>query len=197
MARNEAPPFARGGVGTAYSDFDTIDTSGNPGLLAKEWIFEDLDWSGSSIVGARSNANVVCIAVRNVSGAALLPARAWKLNQNATVAGQMLQEVEGYAAVGDAAVIGDEFLPAVGVANGSIAWGVKAGPSKWTCGANATYTLNQILIPSTNGTFIAQDVTGATTALSTQIQGALARSITPTAALVSGTDYLVNVKPNF
>lgn len=196
MARNENPPFPRGGFGTAYLDPATIDSTGNGQLLGKTWVFEDVDWSNDRVAPSRTNRNVLCVALRNVSGGNLLPKTIVKMKDDGTAI-ENSQNVSGYAALGDRIVVVDEFLPATGVPNNEIFWGVLKGVSKITADPNVASPalgVDQVIIPGTNGTFIAQNVsvtnsTGAN--LSLQMQGAVGRLVE--AATVGGNDYLVEV----
>jgi hypothetical protein len=77
----------------------------------------------------RSNRRKVCVAVRNKSGAALLPKRVVTFS---TSAGKLFSEVTGYSAVTNEERVGvvDEFLPAGGVADGDVFWVTVDGPTE-------------------------------------------------------------------
>lgn len=77
----------------------------------------------------RSNRRKVCIAVRNTSGAALLPKRVVRLTSSAKGVATV---ADGYAAVTNDAYVGvvDEFLPAGGVANNDVFWVTVDGPTE-------------------------------------------------------------------
>lgn len=77
----------------------------------------------------RSNRRKVCIAVRNTSGAALLPKRVVRL---AGTGKALYSAADGYASVTNEALVGvvDEFLPAGGVANNDVFWVTVDGPTE-------------------------------------------------------------------
>lgn len=77
----------------------------------------------------RSNRRKVCIAVRNTSGAALLPKRVVRLTSSARGVATV---ADGYAAVANEPYCGvvDEFLPAGGVANNDVFWVTVDGPTE-------------------------------------------------------------------
>jgi hypothetical protein len=78
----------------------------------------------------RSNRVKKCVAVRNMSGAALLPKRLVKFSTTAGTAG--ISEVTGYADATNAEFVGvvDEFLPSAGVADKDVFWVVVDGPTE-------------------------------------------------------------------
>lgn len=126
------------------------------GVTAK--LYEAENGDGSNIVGVRkvfrdespagvinSNRLVECIAVKNVSGGALLPGRVVKFKAAATTSptvqfsGGILGEVDATATTANAlpaanGLIGivDEYLPAAGVPDGEVFWLVIRGPSTVT-----------------------------------------------------------------
>lgn len=77
----------------------------------------------------RSNRRKVCIAVRNTSGAALLPKRVVRLAGLGTA---LFGAADGYAAVANDSLVGvvDEWLPAGGVANNDVFWVTVDGPTE-------------------------------------------------------------------
>jgi hypothetical protein len=77
----------------------------------------------------RSNRRKVCIAVRNTSGAALLPKRVVRLTSSARGVATV---ADGYAAVANDPYVGvvDEFLPAGGVAANDVFWVTVDGPTE-------------------------------------------------------------------
>ena len=139
MAQTESPPWGRGE--TFYAGA-TIDPNNLGGLQheGKLWEFDDLIFINPGQVGAkptRTNRRVLCMAVRNVSGQALLPGRLAHL----TVAGAtpMINagRIDGYAYVtGALAMPIDEFLPAAGVPNNDLCWVVVSGPATCITGAS-------------------------------------------------------------
>ena len=77
----------------------------------------------------RSNRRKVCVAVRNTSGAALLPRRVVRLTGAGKV---MFGAADGYASVANDSLVGvvDEFLPASGVAANDVFWVTVEGPTE-------------------------------------------------------------------
>ena len=95
-------------------------------------VFTDTDPRTSNAGVFLSNRPITCIAVRNTSGAPLLPGAVVKMKDTA-----ILDEVDGVAAsVADAPLgVVDEYLPPVGVANGDVFWLVVSGPCAVTTAA--------------------------------------------------------------
>jgi hypothetical protein len=95
-------------------------------------VFTDTDPRTSNAGVFLSNRAVTCVAVRNTSGAPLLPGAVVKFKKTA-----ILDEVDGVAAAVADAPLGvvDEYLPPIGVANGDIFWLVVAGPTAITTAA--------------------------------------------------------------
>lgn len=98
----------------------------------KQWVgavkvFTDVVPSTGAV---RSNRVKKCVAVRNMSGAALLPKRLVKFSTTAGTAG--ISEVTGYADTTNAEFVGvvDEFLPSAGVADKDVFWVVVDGPTE-------------------------------------------------------------------
>jgi hypothetical protein len=115
MARDEAPPFERGGT---YYRGGAIDASnlGGVNLEGKEWRFEDNAYGTGMFVHVR--------VVRNAAAAALLPKRL--VTFQATFFGM---RVDGYATTNFAAAYPvDEFLPTAGVPVGDLFYIVTRGP---------------------------------------------------------------------
>lgn len=79
----------------------------------------------------RSNRLKTCVAVRNTSGAALLPKRVVKFDVTATGAA-VFSEVKGYNATAAEDFVGvvDEHLPATGVAANDVFWVTVQGPTE-------------------------------------------------------------------
>lgn len=123
MARDEAPPFARGETG--YNG-DTIDTNDLQGVnwLGKEWLFEDRH---ADTGVQRTNRYVRCRVVRNTGAIALLPKRLVKFS---VTAGEHGSEVDGYSTItGERGYPIDEYLPAAGVPVNDYFWIVVEGPA--------------------------------------------------------------------
>ena len=181
MARDEAPPFARG---ETYYNGETIDANnlGGVNLEGKEFLFEvnaPDDPSGTDPSGRL----VRCRVVRNVSGQALKPARIAVFK----AADPYEAQVDGYAfAVGDrpAGVI-DEFLPAAGVPNNDLFYLVVEGPTKVTQPntGNSNLAIGDRLVPTAGGAasktddlagrVLKQDLTGATATLGNNLQNVI------------------------
>lgn len=102
-----------------------------------------------------SNRAVTCIAVRNASGAAILPGTAVKFKSD-----DLLNSVDGNAATGAGLVgIADEYLPATGVADKDVFWVVVSGP---TAIATAATLAAGVPVTATAGKAAAGDPTKPT-----------------------------------
>lgn len=126
MPRDEAPPFGRG---ETFFNGGTTDTTSGAQHEGKEWVFEDLQWTGTTgAKPARTNRKVRCKVVRNVSGIALLPKRLCKYK---TTSGLYGAQVDGYCTLDaeDFAGVVDEWLPAAGVPANDLFWIVLEGPT--------------------------------------------------------------------
>jgi hypothetical protein len=95
-------------------------------------VFSDVDPRTNSGGVVLSNRLVTCIAMRNTSGAPVLPGTVVKFKKAA-----ILGEFDGPAASATDAPLGvvDEYLPASGVANADICWVVVSGPVAITTAA--------------------------------------------------------------
>jgi len=122
MSLFDDPPFALGQTLGVSSASD-----------GKSWVgvvktFPDVN----PVTGVgRSNRVKTCVAVRNTSGAALLPKRVVAFDT--TVAGLAgFTETKGYSAVTNEERVGvvDEHLPATGVAANDVYWVVVEGPTE-------------------------------------------------------------------
>lgn len=114
----------------------------------------------------RSNRVKTCIAVRNVSGVALLPRRL------VTFKAGSFTEVDGYTNLTDEASAGvvDEYLPASGVANNDVFWITVQGPTEVKLGPAQEAAVDTSLVAltaaaSTHSTTAGQAQTGAATFL--------------------------------
>lgn len=196
MSIGESPPFERGELFTAYSEPGTADADGNSQVLGKTWEFIDKDWSESRCAPERTNRYNLCMALRNDSGGTLLPKTIVKFSDTGSAI-ENSQNVAGYASLGDRIVVVDEFLPSTGVPDGGIFWGVVRGITKITADPNVAspaLVTDQVIIPGTNGTFIAQNVTAGNSTganLSLQVLGAVGRLLEN--ATVGGNDYLCEI----
>lgn len=181
-----SPPFARGELGTAYSDANTIDTAGNAQWEGKEWIFEDKDWSNPGLAPDRTNMFVTCRCVRNASGATLNTKRFVKFKADGT-GYEYGAQVSGYGVVGDAGVVVDEFLTAA-VPISALFWGVIEGPTLMVTDASGdtNIAIGNMVVPGStaDGTVVDQDKDGdsgdtaAVVVAFNQIQGAIGRAMT-------------------
>jgi len=123
MARDENPPFERGGTWYGDATPDANDLGG-VNLLGKEWVFEDVNPTTGV---ARTGREVRCKVVRNTSGAALLPK---KMVVFSTTAGEYGKNVDGYATTtSQEAFPVDEYLPTAGVADDDLFYIVMDGPA--------------------------------------------------------------------
>ena len=151
------PPFA---LGQTLGVSSATDGTGWVGVVKE---FPDVNPSTGVI---RSNRLKTCIAVRNVSGVALLPKRlvTWKSGS--------LSEVDGYTRLTDAASAGvvDEHLPATGVAANDVFWITVKGPTEVKLGPASDAAVDSALVAltaaaSTHSTTAGQAQTGAATYL--------------------------------
>lgn len=127
------PWFGRGTTAFAgpakYAGHEGAVASADPrngtSFIGSVKVFSDSDPRVTNTGIHLSNRLVTCIAVRNTSGAPLLPGAVVKMKDTA-----ILEEVDGVAAAVADAPLGvvDEYLPASGVANGDIFWLVVSGP---------------------------------------------------------------------
>jgi hypothetical protein len=145
---------------TWYGPSQTIDTAAygqSVGVEGSQVRFNDVDPSDNMVL--RSNRQVTCLLVRNVSGFTLLGKRlvSW-------AAGYRGKRVAGYCDVTaeEAAGVTDEFLGANGVRNGDLFYIAVAGPSlvktPLEANGNNVFTEGGILYALTAAT------SGATTA---------------------------------
>ena len=131
------PPFGLGQVFGPTTPNDSL--VGISGAYGDNWVGSVKEFADvNPVTGAvRSNRRKVCIAVRNKSGAALLPKRVVTFS---TTAGKLFSEVAGYSAVTNEERVGvvDEFLPAGGVANEEVFWVTVEGPTEVAVGLSGT-----------------------------------------------------------
>lgn len=122
MSYEADPPFALGqtlGVSSATDGKNWV------GVVKK---FPDVNPTTGVI---RSNRLKTCVAVRNTSGAAILPKRV--VTFDVTTAGlSVFTETKGYSAVTNEERVGvvDEYLPATGVAANDVYWVTVEGPTE-------------------------------------------------------------------
>lgn len=123
------PPFGLGQTLGLTTPNDSL--YGSSATYGDNWVgvvkeFTDVN----PITGVvRSNRRKVCVAVRNKSGAALLPKRVVRLAGTGT---KLFGEADGYASTANEALVGvvDEFLPASGVAADDVFWVTVEGPTE-------------------------------------------------------------------
>lgn len=123
------PPFGLGQtLGITTPNDSLVGISGSYG---DNWVGAVKEFTDvNAITGQlRSNRRKVCIAVRNTSGAALLPKRVVRLAGSGTA---LFGAADGYSAVTNDAFVGvvDEFLPAAGVAANDVFWVTVDGPTE-------------------------------------------------------------------
>ena len=116
------PPFS---LGQTLGVSSTADGTGWVGAVKH---FPDVDPATGKV---RSNRLKTCVAVRNSSGAALLPKRVVRFKVG-TAGTAVFSEVDGYAAVTNEERVGvvDEHLAATGVADKDVFWVTVAGPTE-------------------------------------------------------------------
>jgi hypothetical protein len=104
----------------------------------------------------RSNRVKTCVAVRNTSGAALLPKRVVTFDTG-TAGLASFTETKGYSAVTNEERVGvvDEFLPATGVAANDVYWVTVEGPTDATSGATTSGRVTKSAVAA--GTQLAND----------------------------------------
>jgi len=117
------PPFA---LGQTLGVSSTSDGTGWVGAVKE---FTDINPTTGEI---RSNRRKVCVAVRNTSGAALLPKKLVTFSGIGSADGQ--NTVAGNEFVG----VVDEFLPAAGVAANDVFWVTIEGPTEVVADAAVT-----------------------------------------------------------
>lgn len=119
------PGFARGQtLGVTVTMYEAENGDGS-NVVGTRKVFRDEDPKTGAL---RSNRTVECIAVKNVSGSALLPGAVAKFRDAA-----ILSEVDGLAVAATTLMgVVDEYLPAAGVPNNEVFWLVVRGPSTVT-----------------------------------------------------------------
>jgi hypothetical protein len=122
MPDRAVAPFARG---TTFFKGKTVDSSDLPGpsIMGQVHVFQDTDPSDET--KKRSNGDVVAVAVRNVSGVALLPKTLVQYKTDA-----IGKEVDGNANSYSQLVAGvvDDHLPTAGCPDDDICWVIVKGP---------------------------------------------------------------------
>ena len=211
MARDENPPFGRGETWYGLSPAPAIDSANLGGIQheGKIWKFEDVTVSASGATGARparSNRDVYCMCVRNVSGIALLPKRLVTLQKTGTDGKFFLGRVDGYATVtadGPAYPV-DEFLTSAGVPNNDLFWIVVRGPATVltdiAAAAGNVINVGDSVVAltaatsqaTTAGRIAAQLLTGATALLANQVQNRVGRALSAATTSNTAADLLID-----
>lgn len=202
------PPFQRG---STFYNGETIvtppsgDFLGGYNLEGLEYTWQDSELPGG---GYGTGLLVRCRVVRNSTGGPVLPGQLVSLNATsraidnaAVLPGTNADSIarttatHGYPA--------DEFLPAAGVPNGDLFYVVVGGPCLMKTAQSGTVTLavDQKVVGGTMagttsadaGAIVAQDTSGATSALATQIQNAVGRAMSACSSNGTGQPVLVNV----
>ena len=152
---------------------DTNDYGTSTQLEGSLRTFKDMDYSTDPVT-IRSQRDVICMCVRNVSGITLMSKR---LVQFST--GFEGRRVDGYSFVPPsadssgnftgqpAAGVTDEFLPAGGVRNGDLFWIVVDGPTMCTSSATTAEIVANTMGALVN---IATAATSQSTALGGRVQ---------------------------
>jgi hypothetical protein len=188
MARDEAPPFARGETWYNLGSSGSIDLAdplglGGVNLEGREYLFEvnSQDQGTGYPAGQDPSGRQIRVkVVRNRSGVNLKPGRIAHFLASSSYPYE--SAVDGYTfALGDRpAGIVDEFLPAGGVIPNDLFYIVLDGPTKVTQPASPTsVAIGDHLVPSTTGSsatddlagrFAKQDLTGSAATLGNNIQ---------------------------
>ncbi len=187
-------PFPLGGT---YGDGATVAVTDGVQLEGKEYWVECRSPGGG--VGGILDTVITekpkkVRIVRNVTGSAMLPKLIAKLQLDGTGM-EYTSRVKDYAdTVGQVGYPIDEFLPAAGVPNNDLFYIVVEGPAKVTTAAagDTNISIGSMVIPSTGGKVIDQDITVAAGAATfNQIQGAIGRAIQAVNAI--NTDFYIDV----
>lgn len=201
MARDDAPPFARGETFYNGGVIDATDNStlGGVNLEGKEYVFEPNSQDNQATYPAPSEETGRAVrvrVVRNVSGVALKGGRLAHYKQDAAV--PLETRVDGYTIVeaDRPAGVVDEFLPAAGVPNNDLFYIVVDGPSKFTNTATGTtFAVGDRVVPAAagatagddlGGRVAVQSLAGATAVLGAQIQNQVGYSDAVNAAVNNG-----------
>jgi hypothetical protein len=195
-------PFERGL--TAAAGLASVASTDFENIVGREYKVEDIDPASTTVTGlkARSGRHVTLLAVRNVSGFALLPKRTVKFK-----AGSYGREVDGYvtATAEKRAGVVDEFLPAAGVANNDVFFIVVEGPTlvltDLAGGANNLLPADTVLVAltaassgaTTAGRVAPQDLTGATAVLGNQVENRIGRALSAATTANTNADLYTEV----
>jgi len=206
MARDDAPPFARGETWYNGGPIDpTSDaTLGGVNIEGKEFIFEAN--SQDNFTNSYSNASmdpcgrqIHVKVVRNASGVNLLPSRV--AHYQATDHPYETR-IDGYCynLADRPAGIVDEFLPAAGVAPNDLFYVVVKGPSRVTQPhvSPAALLCGSVIVPTNFGTpasvtdplggrIALQDLTGSGAVLGNNLQNRIGYVSTPNASVIDAS----------
>lgn len=128
----EDVPFELGTTLKGTATLDGTTSTVQEKVLGSRCVFQDIDYSATGLTSGRpllSSAKIVAIALRNTSGITLLPKRLGLLDL--TAGRGQIKNVDGYAhdlLIGPCVLI-DPWLPAAGVADDDIFWGIIKGPA--------------------------------------------------------------------
>lgn len=201
MARDEAPPFARGET-YANGNLEILNAASGPfglggvNLEGKEFVFEpNADGQGGAsfgLLGPDPNGRPIRVkVVRNVSTIALKPKRLVKF-QTGTTGINLETRVDGYTSVVTDVPAGivDEFLPPAGVPvndlfyiiveGSTIGTSMATGTPALTSGAFTTPGAGTSLTNDDAGRLELQSLAGATTVLGNNLQNRVGRVDSPT-----------------
>lgn len=138
------PGFARGqvlGITKTYYDAQVGDGSH---LLGVAKVFLDTDPQTQKL---NTNVTVECVAVKNKSGAALLPGTVVQFS-----AGAVLTEIDTAATQASVRVgVVDEYLPPAGVPADEVFWVVVNGPTRATKTTGAVSAGAEVTVSTTAG----------------------------------------------
>ncbi len=183
-------PFPRG-----QTYYTTPDATSHDDICGKIYCIEDINFAqAGQVTTLRTGRYVYLMAVRNVTGSAMLP----KLLARFKVDGagnQFLYEVNGYAdTVGQIGYPIDEYLPAAGVADDDIFYIVIGGPATVTTAAagDTNISIGSMVVPSTGGKVVDQATSEDDADIFPQIQGAIGRAVVAVNAI--NTDFLIDVQ---
>jgi hypothetical protein len=198
-AGTESLPFPRGT--TASAGLATVDTTVLANLEGKEYVVEDEDPATAT---ARTGRQVKLRMLRNKSGFALLPKKTCKYSTNTADIYPSHVRGHGHLTAERVAIV-DEYLPAAGVADGDLFYGVIEGPSLCLTdlagGANNLIPIGTSLVSltaatsnaTTAGRVAPQDLTGATGLLGNQLQNRIGVAITAMTTSQTNAGVLVDV----
>lgn len=192
-------PFERGK--TANTDLDAVSATVLSNLEGREYLVEDIN----PATGIQRTERPVLLRVfRNKSGFALLPKKTFGYSTTTGENYSSAAKGHGRTTAQHVAVV-DEYLPAAGVADGDLFYGVIEGPSNCLTdlagGANNVIAQGGVVVAltaatsnaTTSGRVAPQDLTGATAPLAEQIQNRIGRALTARTTANTNADILIDV----